>query len=288
MAWIFLVLSIAALVYIYIQTYMIDISHYTITIPKLSKTMQGKKIVHLSDLHLNPKTNKSFVETILDTTEKQEPDYIFLTGDLVQAGLDDFVDTPLRRFVEECAKIAPTYAVTGNHDIMSGSFSDYQFILETADVKLLIDEAVVLPEGSAEGITLMGLTERQDQSSLPQPILGPITLTKEMVDLPKILLAHRPEYFVHYMLDKTKTPDLILSGHTHAGQFRLPIIGGVFAPGQGLFPKYDFGLFTHEEDPSKRMIISRGLGNSSFPVRINNRPEVVTITLNGLSESTIS
>ncbi|GEK88473.1 hypothetical protein SAMN04488100_14813 [Alkalibacterium putridalgicola] len=280
MAWIFLVLAIAALVYIYIQNYMIDVSHYTLTVPKLGETMQGKKIVHLSDLHLNPKTNKSFIETILDTTEKQEPDYIFITGDLVQAGLDDFVDTPLRHFAEECAKIAPTYAVTGNHDIMSASFSDFKFILETAEVKLLLDEAVILPEQSFEGITLMGLAERQNQANLPQPILGPIGLTDEMVRRPKILLAHRPEYFVHYMLDKTKTPDLVLSGHTHAGQFRLPIIGGVFAPGQGLFPKYDYGLFNNEEEPSKRMIISRGLGNSSFPIRINNRPEIITITLN--------
>lgn len=281
MAWIFLALSIAALLYIYIQNYMIEVSHFTITIPKLSKTMQGKKIVHLSDLHLNPKTNKSFVETILDTTAKEDPDYIFITGDLVQAGLDDFVDTPLRHFAEECAKIAPTYAVTGNHDIMSASFSDFKFIMETADVKLLIDEAVILPDQSVEGITLMGLAERQNQDNLPQPILGPIALTKEMVDRPKILLAHRPEYFVHYMLDKTKTPDLILSGHTHGGQFRLPVIGGIYAPGQGFFPKYDYGLFNNEEDPSKRMIISRSLGNSSFPIRINNRPEIITITLNG-------
>lgn len=280
MAWIFLVLSIAALVYIYIQNYMIEVTHFALTIPKLSDTMKGKKIVHLSDLHLSPKTNKSFVETILDTTEQQAPDYIFITGDLVQAGLDDFVDTPLRRFAEECAKIAPTYAVTGNHDIMSGTFSDFKFILESAGVKLLLDEAVTLPEGSAEGITLMGLAERQNQANLPQPILGPIRLSNKMVDRPKILLAHRPEYFVHYMLDKTKTAELVLSGHTHAGQFRLPIIGGVFAPGQGMFPKYDYGLFNSEEDFTKRMIISRGLGNSSFPVRINNRPEIITITLN--------
>ena len=280
MAWIFLVLSIAALVYMYIQNYMIEVSRFDLTIPKLSDTMKGKKIVHLSDLHLSTRTNKSFVETILDTTEEQAPDYIFITGDLVQAGLEDFVDMPLRHFAEECAKIAPTYAVTGNHDIVSGSFSDFKYILKTAGVKLLLDEAVTLPEGTAEGITLMGLAERMNQATLPQPILGPITLSEEMVDRPKILLAHRPEYFVHYMLDKTKSAELILSGHTHAGQFRLPVIGGLYAPGQGMFPKYDYGLFNSSEDFTKRMIISRGLSNSSFPIRINNRPEIITITLN--------
>ncbi|MFO8069649.1 MAG: metallophosphoesterase [Alkalibacterium sp.] len=280
MAWIFLVFSVAILVYVYIQNYLIEITNYALTIPKLSETMRGKKVVQLSDLHFNPKTNKSFVETIIDKTKQQDPDYIFITGDLVQAGLEDFVDTPLRRFVEECAKIAPTYVITGNHDIASASFEDFKYIMETAKVTLLLDEAVMLPDKFAKGIALMGLAERQDQTRLPQPILGPIELTQQMVKSPKILLAHRPEYFVHYMLDKTKMPDLILSGHTHGGQVRLPIIGGVFAPGQGLFPDYDYGLFTSPEDPSKRMIISRGLGNSTFPIRINNRPEIVVITFN--------
>lgn len=280
MAWIFLIMSIAILIYIYIQTYLIELTHYSLTIPKLSETMKGKKIIHLSDLHLNPKTNKSFVETILDKTREQEPDYIFITGDLVQAGLDDFVDTPLRHFIEACVEIAPTFVITGNHDIASGSFDDFKFIMDTAEAHLLIDEAVMLPDAFAEGVALMGLAERKDQTDLPQPILGPIELTPRMVESPKILLAHRPEHFIHYMYDKTKMPDLVLSGHAHAGQFRLPILGGVFAPGQGLWPKYDYGLFTYPEDPAKRMIISRGLGNSSFPIRINNRPEVVVITLN--------
>ncbi|MDN6408856.1 MAG: metallophosphoesterase [Tetragenococcus halophilus] len=280
MTWIFLALSLAVLGYIYIQNYMIDVSHYNLTIPKLSDDLKGKKIVHLTDLHFKPRSNKSYVETILDKTADQKPDYIVITGDLVHAGLDDFIDTPLRHFAEGCAKIAPTYAVTGNHDINSASFSDYKYILETAGVKLLIDEAVILPEHSNKGITLMGLTERQDQTHLPQPILGPIELTENMVKQPKILLAHRPEYFVHYTLDKTKMPELVLSGHTHGGQFRVPFFGGFFSPGQGFFPKYDYGLFNHEENPAKRMIVSRGLGNSSFPIRINNRPEIVTITLN--------
>lgn len=280
MAWIFLALSIFILIYLYIQTYLIEVTQYAITIPKLSETMKGKKVIHLSDLHLNPKTNKSYVETILDKTEEQSPDYIVITGDLVQAGLEDFAGTPLRRFVEECAKIAPTYVITGNHDIVSGSFDDFKFIMDTSNVTLLLDEAVMLPDKFADGITLMGLAERRDQNNLPQPILGPIELTQPMVKSPKILLAHRPEYFIHYMYDKTKMPDLVLSGHTHAGQFRLPFIGGVYAPGQGKLPKYDFGLFAYPEDSSKRMIISRGLGNSSFPIRINNRPEIVAITLN--------
>ena len=89
----------------------------------------------------------------------------------------------------------------------------------------------------------------------------------------KILLSHRPEYFDKYA---DWNVDLVLSGHAHGGQFRLPFIGGLVAPGQGLFPKYDAGSFTED---NTTMIVSRGIGNSIIPVRFNNRPELVLVVL---------
>ena len=89
-----------------------------------------------------------------------------------------------------------------------------------------------------------------------------------------ILSSHRPEYFNVY---QNKNIDLVLSGHAHGGQFRLPLGGGVIAPGQGLFPKYDAGAYTEN---GTTMIVSRGIGNSIIPVRINNPPEIVIIELN--------
>ena len=88
-----------------------------------------------------------------------------------------------------------------------------------------------------------------------------------------LLLSHRPELFEVYV---TCNADLVLSGHAHGGQFRLPFIGGLAAPNQGLFPKYDAGLFS---EGKTKMIVSRGIGNSIFPFRFNNRPEVVLIEL---------
>ena len=70
--------------------------------------------------------------------------------------------------------------------------------------------------------------------------------------------------------------DLTLSGHAHGGQFRLPFIGGLFAPGQGFFLEYDSGVFCEE---GTQMVVSRGLGNSLFPLRLNNRPEIVVAEL---------
>ena len=88
-----------------------------------------------------------------------------------------------------------------------------------------------------------------------------------------VLLSHRPEMFAVYTLCGI---DLALTGHAHGGQLRLPFLGGVFAPDQGFFPKYDGGLFA---DGDTQMIVNRGLGNSIVPIRINNPPEVVLITL---------
>ena len=88
-----------------------------------------------------------------------------------------------------------------------------------------------------------------------------------------ILLSHRPELFESY---RASGMDLVLSGHAHGGQFRLPFIGGLIAPNQGFFPQYDSGLYT---DETTNMIVSRGIGNSLFPFRFNNRPEVILIEL---------
>jgi predicted MPP superfamily phosphohydrolase len=88
-----------------------------------------------------------------------------------------------------------------------------------------------------------------------------------------ILLSHRPELF-HIYVDNNI--DLVLSGHAHGGQFRIPFIGGIVAPNQGLFPKYDAGLFGEKET---NMIVSRGIGNSIIPFRFNNPPEIIIIEL---------
>jgi predicted MPP superfamily phosphohydrolase len=88
-----------------------------------------------------------------------------------------------------------------------------------------------------------------------------------------VLLSHRPELLGTYTQYGV---NLVLSGHSHGGQLRLPLLGGMYAPHQGLLPEYDGGRFTQEDT---QMIVSRGIGNSLFPLRINNRPEVVLITL---------
>ena len=88
-----------------------------------------------------------------------------------------------------------------------------------------------------------------------------------------VLLSHRPELFDLYV---NTGVDLVFSGHAHGGQFRLPFVGGLVAPNQGFFPKYDAGQFIKE---NTTMIVSRGVGNSIIPVRFNNRPEIIVAEL---------
>ena len=88
-----------------------------------------------------------------------------------------------------------------------------------------------------------------------------------------VLLSHRPELLETYAQCGV---DLVLSGHVHGGQVRIPFVGGLVAPNQGLFPKYDAGMFIKE---NTTMIVSRGIGNSIIPIRVNNRPEVILIEL---------
>ena len=92
-------------------------------------------------------------------------------------------------------------------------------------------------------------------------------------DMFKLLLSHRPEQFEVYV---ERGIDVVFSGHAHGGQFRIPGLGGLVAPGQGFFPTYTSGIYNKGDS---RMVVSRGLGNSIIPIRIFNRPEIVVVTL---------
>lgn len=144
---------------------------------------------------------------------------------------------------------------------------------------MLEDEAVQLKHDTEE-ITLIGLSDPdftiKGDIFREAPAMVRTKLSSFVDDDESsytILLSHRPELFESYARCSI---DLVLSGHAHGGQFRLPFIGGLIAPNQGLFPKYDAGLYT---SGSTNMIVSRGLGNSIIPIRFNNRPEVVVIEL---------
>ena len=155
---------------------------------------------------------------------------------------------------------------------------DVKAELENTGVVVLEDRAMQL-EYNGDDITLIGLSD--PSFTLKGDMFGEVpamvdTKLRGLIgdkDNYTILLSHRPELFEAYV---NCGVDLVLSGHAHGGQFRLPFIGGLVAPNQGLFPKYDAGLYTKGDT---NMIVCRGLGNSIIPIRFNNRPEIVLLEL---------
>ncbi|MDW7659948.1 MAG: metallophosphoesterase [Bacillota bacterium] len=230
-------------------------------------------IVQISDLHNKVfRTNQS---SLLKSVIEASPDIIVITGDLVDRRKYDLDDAML--FIDGAVRIAPVYFVSGNHEAWSGEYVEISKRLTSAGVVILDDIKVEL-KSNGEVIELLGLSdpdfltstyfEGTKYSSLKEHLSN---LSDESVY--QILLSHRPELFDLYV---DHNIDLIFSGHAHGGQFRFPRAGGLIAPDQGLFPKYSSGSYKEEQST---MVVSRGLGNSIIPVRIFNRPEVVSVTL---------
>lgn len=261
--------------YLYLQNTQLQRTEIEIKIPFTEKKLSGTKIIHLSDFHL-PRQGVS-IKRLIEKVANEKPDMIALTGDLIDVR-DDFPQEQLESLCRALVDIAPTFAVTGNHDLGSGHLQKWEATLTSVGVRVLIDEAEWLPIGD-DGIVVMGLSEKEDFEATPKPILRGVTIPEPLRTKPRILLAHRPELFEEYLMDLTRVSALTLSGHAHGGQVRVPFLGGLFAPGQGKFPTYTSGIYYDPEMPAYRMMVSRGIGNSTFPFRVNNRPEMIVIIL---------
>lgn len=236
----------------------------------LPGAFEGFKIAHVSDLHNAVFGREN--EKLLSLIRAAEPDIIAITGDLIDSRHTD-IDSALA-FVEAAAEIAPIYYVTGNHESRL-DFDEIEPRLIAAGARVLRNEAEDIGRGG-ERIRLAGIddpsfirtggtAEERAAAELEQLGDGGGTFT--------VLLAHRPELVEVYA---EYGAGLVLSGHAHGGQVRLPLLGGLYAPGQGLLPEYDSGLYSLGET---QMVVSRGLGNSVAPLRVNNRPELVIVTL---------
>lgn len=249
------------------------INEITIKNEKIPDNFSGFRIAQVSDLH-NAEFGKDN-KKLLSLLETCEPDIILLTGDLVDSRNTD-IEIAIS-FSEKASAIAPTYYVSGNHEARIDEYEDLIEGLENAGVQVLKNESVLL-EQSGNSICVAGM---EDPRFVTDYLFGDsetvaIDVLSELIsdeDVFTILLSHRPELFDTYVECKA---DLVFSGHAHGGQFRLPFIGGIVAPNQGIFPEYDAGQFTKG---STNMIVSRGLGNSILPFRINNRPEIVLVEL---------
>lgn len=245
-------------------------THLTITNETIPEDFSGYKIAEVADLH-----NHQWGQRLIDRLKKEKPDMIAIAGDFVDSSHTDF-DVAMD-FIEQAKEIAPIYYVTGNHEAWLSNYSELEGKLTAAGVHMMDDTAVWIEQDDSK-INLIGIQdpdfiERDTfegiQESIVTSKLKPL-LSEEYYN---IVLCHRPELFNGYV---EAGADLVLTGHAHGGQVRIPFIGGLIAPNQGLFPDYTQGVY-HEKNTD--MVVSRGLGNSVIPVRINNMPELVIITL---------
>lgn len=250
----------------------VETTKLTVTAKDLPEAFDKFSIAHISDLH-NAEYGKNN-EKLIDILEAESPNIIAITGDLIDSNHTN-LEVALS-FAQQAVKIAPCYFVTGNHEAWIGSqYEELKTSLQNTGITVLQDEAIELNYGDV-CIQLIGLNDpdfSERDRLLSESILEAKLSQVNISDGFTILLSHRPEYFNVY---QNKNIDLVLSGHAHGGQFRLPLGGGVIAPGQGLFPKYDAGAYTEN---GTTMIVSRGIGNSIILVRINNRPEIVIMEL---------
>lgn len=244
-------------------------SAYTISSSNLPSSFNGFVIAQVSDFH-----NCQFGEDnedLLNMLRDANPDIIAITGDFVDSRKTNI--SVSMQFIEEAVKIAPCYYVTGNHEARISEYPELKKQLMDAGVTVLDDKCREI-EHAGKTISIIGLDDPTfSGGEYEETVKSKLQALTPNNGNYTILLIHRPELFEVYA---EAGIDLLLSGHVHGGQFRLPLLGGVIAPNQGLFPKYDAGLFRENET---QMIISRGLCDTVFPPRINNRPELVIITL---------
>ena len=253
----------------------LTVTRLTVVSQQLPAPFSGFRIAQVSDLH-----NAQFGpdnQDLLALLEAEHPDLILLTGDLVDSRRTD-LEIAIA-FGTRAAQIAPTYYVPGNHEARL-SHQDLETLrqgLESGGVIVLENRSEPLERDGAY-ISLAGVYDpnfytdylMNDSALVMDSLLSGQDLEQQDYT---VLLSHRPELLDTYAAHPV---DLVFAGHAHGGQIRLPGIGGLAAPDQGLFPKYDAGLYTQE---GTQMVVSRGLGNSIFPLRVNNRPELVLVEL---------
>ena len=255
------------------QNKKLKVRKTTLKFDKLPQAFDNFKIAQVSDIHCDRvgHSDLSFIKKIKDFN----PDIIVITGDVLDSYNND-MDIAYN-ILSQLAIIAPCYFVSGNHELrLPEEYEQLINIMKKLNITYMNNSNLLITKNN-ESINLVGVEDYnffKNEDNLNHRANFIETL-KELYspDHFNILLSHRPEKFPIYADLKY---ELIFSGHAHGGQWRVPFIGGIFSPSQGFFPKYTNGNYVLEDST---IIVSQGLGNSSFPIRINNRIELVLATL---------
>ncbi|MDY3281463.1 metallophosphoesterase [Dysosmobacter sp.] len=258
--------------------YALTAERWEVPLPRLTAPVRAAV---LSDLH-----DTEFGEggrTLAERVAAEEPDLIFLLGDMLNAASPD--SRRLTALVTRLSEIAPVYFAWGNHelDYLAAGTSPLQPELEAAGATVLeLDYADITVNGAA--LRLGGLYEyafaMDDYNTCDPARMDPAVygfLTKfQATDRCRVLLSHRPDTMIFGEAAATWGVELAVSGHLHGGQAVLPVLGGVYGGDQGLFPAYVHGLYQKEQ---VRLAITSGLGSEPGRPRFRNPPEIMILDL---------
>lgn len=251
----------------------LTISEHELIFPDLPDAFDGFRFVQISDLH-----NASFgkdQKKLLTLIDSLDVSAVLITGDLMdRRRTETDVDMlPALTLLKELSARFPTIRVDGNHETIGKAAPRFRFLADRTGAQNITGRAITLHK-NGDRLVLVGVPDiaffEYDEDAWRQMMRELYTPhDREFC----IALSHRPQYFEDYT--KIGFP-LVLCGHAHGGQVRLPLVGGLFAPEQGVLPKFTAGL---HQDGDTTMLVSRGLGNSGFPIRFGNRPELIAVTL---------
>ena len=247
----FLVLILLA--YIFSPRGRVDVTNYTIQNSKIPQKFDGFKIVQVSDYH-----NEDWEDKIVNLIKKENPDIIAVTGDLI----DSRKTNPdlAYEFINKIKDICPIFYVTGNHEAVI-NYKPIENKLKSLGLVMLDGQSKSLNKGE-DKILISGIED-------------PKFINDYMDNISEAIIENKLNNDIIDQYVRAGV-NLVLTGHAHGGQFRLPFVGGVIAPTQGLFPRYYQGQHIKN---NTSMIVSRGLGDSIIPIRINNNFELVVIEL---------
>jgi predicted MPP superfamily phosphohydrolase len=249
----------------------IDVVDRPIAIPNLPASFHGYRIVQLSDIHLDEYTEPFFLEHIVHRVNALAPDLVLITGDFITHGSLSFIAA--RHALRRCAEILTTltaplrYACLGNHDV-SYDAPEVVRVLAAHNTPVLVNQYLPI-ERNGGRLWLCGL----DDPATSHPDLN-LTVPANP-DGPVILMAHEPDY-ADEVIAHPRGPfvNLMLAGHSHGGQIRLPFLGPLILP--PFAEKYPEGYYRFNQ---LQLYVNRGIGTVGLPFRLNCPPEITVITL---------
>ncbi len=248
--------------YIEYENNFTGVTEYRLS-PENSEGLDGLKICHLSDIHV--KTGGKSYSRLIRKTAELAPDIILISGDLIDSRVSDI--SAAATLCETLCDIAPVYYVTGNHEerLPADQYVKAVKAIEESGVHVLKDRAESF-EYRGKEINIIGVFDRDyPDFELIKSLVKPGVMN--------VLISHRPQFASEY---SESGIDIAFCGHAHGGQVRIPFAGGLIAPDQFFFPEYYQGA---NKIGDCITVISRGIGNSIIPARINNRSEIVAVRI---------